>query len=67
MIVCICNALNCRRFKDAAASGARDVATAFKACEARPQCGRCFETAAKVMQDTIETLSDPMDPDPAHI
>ncbi len=56
MIVCICNALNCRRFKDAAASGANDVVSAFKACEAKPQCGRCFETAEKVIRETRDAL-----------
>jgi bacterioferritin-associated ferredoxin len=56
MIVCICNALNCRRFKDAAASGARDVPSAFKACEAKPRCGRCFETAEQVIKDAQEAL-----------
>lgn len=62
MYVCICNALKCSQFKDAARSGARDVPSAFKACGARPQCGRCFEEAARMISisgaDTVQL--DPM-------
>ena len=47
MYLCICNALKDRDFKAAAnKAGARDVVGAFKACGARPKCGRCLEDAA---------------------
>lgn len=49
MYVCLCNALKCKQFKDAAQSGARDVPSAFKACGAKPRCGRCFEEAARMI------------------
>jgi len=49
MYVCLCNALKCAQFKDAAKNGAGDVPSAFKACGAKPRCGRCFEEAARVM------------------
>lgn len=49
MYVCLCNALKCTQFKAAAKAGAGDVPSAFKACGAKPQCGRCFEEAARVM------------------
>ncbi|MCR9130296.1 MAG: (2Fe-2S)-binding protein [Alphaproteobacteria bacterium] len=49
MYVCLCNALKCRDVKAAAASGARDVPSVFKACGAKPKCGRCFEEAARFL------------------
>ena len=59
MYVCICNALKCRQFKDAAQSGARDVPSAFKACGAKPKCGRCFEEAARMLTGA-ESVRDPL-------
>ena len=56
MYVCLCNALKCTQFKAAAKNGAGDVPSAFKACGAKPRCGRCFEEAARVMgHDRVET------------
>ena len=49
MIVCVCNVIRCRDVKAAAASGARDVPGVFKACGAKPKCGRCFEEAARFL------------------
>ncbi|MEO1039887.1 MAG: hypothetical protein AAFX09_10095 [Pseudomonadota bacterium] len=49
MYVCICNALRSRDFKSAAQSGARDAVSAFKACNARPRCGRCLEEAERTV------------------
>ncbi|WP_019960042.1 (2Fe-2S)-binding protein [Woodsholea maritima] len=50
MYLCICNALKDREFKAAAqTAGARDVVGAFKACNARPKCGRCLEDAAAMI------------------
>jgi bacterioferritin-associated ferredoxin len=49
MYVCLCNALKCRDVKAAAAAGARDVPGVFKACGAKPKCGRCFEEAARFL------------------
>lgn len=49
MYVCLCNALKCRDVKAAAAAGARDVPDVFKACGAKPRCGRCFEEAARFL------------------
>lgn len=57
MIVCLCNALRCTQFKDAARSGASDVASAFKACGAKPRCGRCLEEAAATM---AKAVADPV-------
>lgn len=54
MYVCLCNALKCTQFKAAAKDGAGDVPSAFKACGAKPQCGRCFEEAERVMS-TVRT------------
>lgn len=60
MYVCLCNGLKCRQFKDAAKSGARDVPSAFKACGAKPRCGRCFEEAARTMADVMSREASPV-------
>ncbi|MGY6532759.1 (2Fe-2S)-binding protein [Glycocaulis sp.] len=57
MYVCICNALKCSQFREAAASGAQDVTSAFKACGAKPRCGRCFEDAASVIEQAMPKLA----------
>jgi bacterioferritin-associated ferredoxin len=54
MYVCLCNALKCRDVKAAAEAGARDVAGVFKACGAKPKCGRCFEEAARFLPTEVE-------------
>ena len=60
MYACICNALKCSQFRDAARSGAQDVTSAFKACGAKPRCGRCFEEAASLIEQSLA----PMEPMP---
>lgn len=54
MYVCLCNALKCRDVKAAAAAGARDVPGVFKACGAKPKCGRCFEETARFLPTEAE-------------
>jgi len=49
MYVCLCNALRCRDIKAAAENGARDTASAFKACGAKPRWGRCLEEAGRMI------------------
>ena len=49
MIVCMCNVIRCRDVKAAAQNGAADVPSVFKACGAKPKCGRCFEEAARMI------------------
>jgi len=49
MIVCLCNVIRCRDVRAAAANGAADVPSVFKACGAKPKCGRCFEEAARMI------------------
>jgi len=49
MIVCVCNVIRCRDVKAAAQNGASDVPGVFKACGAKPKCGRCFEEAARML------------------
>ena len=49
MIVCVCNVIRCRDVKAAAEKGAADVPGVFKACGAKPKCGRCFEEAARMI------------------
>lgn len=61
MYVCLCNALKCAQFKAAAKDGADDVASAFKACGAKPRCGRCLDEAARV----ISGVREPAAPTPA--
>lgn len=56
MYVCICNALKCSQFREAAMSGAQDVTSAFKACGAKPRCGRCFEEAASLIEQSLPQL-----------
>ena len=57
MYVCICNALRCRDLKTAAESGARDAASAFKACNARPRCGRCLEEAERTIAGALAPVA----------
>jgi bacterioferritin-associated ferredoxin len=56
MYVCICNALKCSQFREAAQGGAQDVTSAFKACGAKPRCGRCFEEAASLIEQSLPQL-----------
>ncbi len=44
MIVCVCNAINCRTVRHTVTGGASSVAGVFKGCGKNPQCGRCFPT-----------------------
>ncbi|MFW5661766.1 MAG: (2Fe-2S)-binding protein [Oceanicaulis sp.] len=53
MIVCVCNVIRCRDVKAAAEKGVSDVPGVFKACGAKPKCGRCFEEAAKMIGASV--------------
>lgn len=44
MIVCVCNAINCKSVRRSVDDGARSIASVFKSCGKTPQCGRCFST-----------------------
>lgn len=44
MIVCVCNAINCKSVRRSVDDGARSIAGVFKSCGKTPQCGRCFTT-----------------------
>lgn len=41
MYVCICNALNEGRVREVVATGCETVGEVYRACGARPQCGKC--------------------------
>lgn len=55
MYICICNALNERSVKSAAANGASDVGKVFKSHGCRPQCGRCLTHMRSVLQTSRTT------------
>ena len=43
MYVCLCNGFTCRDVRRVIGEGASSVGGVFRACEARPNCGRCKE------------------------
>lgn len=43
MYVCLCNGFTCRDVRKAIGEGASSVGGVFRACDARPNCGRCKE------------------------
>ena len=43
MYVCLCNGFTCRDVRKAIGEGAATVGGVFRACDARPNCGRCKE------------------------
>ena len=52
MFVCICNSLRCREVKAAAADPAtQTVSDVFRACGARPQCGKCLPMVADEIEN----------------
>lgn len=52
MFVCVCNAINCRTVRAAAAGGADSVASVFRSTGKTPQCGRCFDTMRCMIRET---------------
>ena len=52
MYVCICNALNERSVKMAAANGAGSVGSVFKTHGCRPQCGRCLSHMRSMLEES---------------
>ncbi|MEZ5921868.1 MAG: (2Fe-2S)-binding protein [Parvularculaceae bacterium] len=50
MYVCICNALNDRELAGAA-KGAKSVGEVFRRCGKRPQCGKCLNDIAGMIED----------------
>lgn len=52
MYVCLCNALKDRQMKAAAAApDCAGVADVFKACGAKPRCGKCLHMVADMIED----------------
>ena len=50
MFVCICNALRHNDLQKAAAHpSVKGAACVFKACEAKPKCGRCLPDVAEMI------------------
>ncbi|HLS68188.1 MAG TPA: (2Fe-2S)-binding protein [Kiloniellales bacterium] len=41
MYVCLCNGFTCRDVRKAIQGGATSVGGVFRACDARPNCGKC--------------------------
>ncbi len=53
MYVCICNALRDRELKAAAADPSiKGAACVFRACDAKPKCGRCLPDVADMIAAT---------------
>ncbi|PKQ02785.1 MAG: hypothetical protein CVT73_17300 [Alphaproteobacteria bacterium HGW-Alphaproteobacteria-12] len=53
MIVCVCNAKNCRTVRDVL-MGAPDIGTpaaAHRAMGCKPQCGRCLPAIAELIEE----------------
>jgi len=50
MYVCICNALNDRELAGAAKE-AKSVGEVFRRCGKRPQCGKCLNDIAAMIED----------------
>ena len=51
MYVCICNAINDRCVKAAAADGARRPLDVYRASGCNPQCGKCARQIREILRD----------------
>lgn len=53
MIVCVCNAKNCRTVREVLSQGPHidTPAAAHRAMGSTPQCGRCLPTIASMISD----------------
>ena len=51
MYVCICNALNEKKVKQALAQGATTPASVFRFCDSQVQCGKCVPTMREMAQE----------------
>lgn len=54
MIVCVCNAKNCRSVREALAQGPHinTPLAAHRAMGTKPQCGRCLPSIADMIDET---------------
>jgi bacterioferritin-associated ferredoxin len=59
MIVCICNALNECKIRQAIAEGARNPAAIYKAHGCKPQCGKCGPDMKTMISDHFRRSSAP--------
>ena len=56
MYVCICNALTDRKLAEAAGDDGCNVAEVFQRCGTRPQCGKCLQNVAQIIDDARSEL-----------
>lgn len=50
MVVCVCNAIRERDVRDAARSGARSPAKAYRSLGCKAQCGQCIPFAREIIK-----------------
>jgi len=53
MYVCICNAINDKKLAEAS-QNARTVGEVFRRCGHKPQCGKCLNDVAQIIDDNRE-------------
>jgi bacterioferritin-associated ferredoxin len=61
MYVCICNGLNDRRIRAAAAESG-SAAEVYKALGCRPQCGRCVPLVGDIVRESASPASSEIRP-----
>jgi len=57
MYVCLCNGFTCRDVRKAIGEGAKTVGGVFRACDARPNCGRCKEVIQDYLAEARPTVA----------
>jgi bacterioferritin-associated ferredoxin len=62
MYVCICNGLNDRRIRAAAAESGGSAAEVYKALGCRPQCGRCVPLVGDIARESASPASPEIRP-----
>jgi bacterioferritin-associated ferredoxin len=61
MYICICNVLNDRRIRAAAAESG-SAADVYKALGCRPQCGRCVPLVGDIVRESATSASPELQP-----
>ncbi|HEX5536412.1 MAG TPA: (2Fe-2S)-binding protein [Sphingobium sp.] len=51
MLVCICNAIREKEFREAVRSGANNPSSAYARFGRRPKCGQCLSFAKTIIAD----------------
>ncbi len=51
MIICNCNAISDREFSKVAQNGAGSIKGCFSVLGAKPNCGRCFTSVTKIIEN----------------